>query len=147
MLHAAPVDTLSLEECVRDSVTANHPVLAREAEAAAARERVRGSRAARMPKLFLQGDLQHTNDPQRLAPATANNQMGMFTRDTGQAALGFAVPLYTGGRLSAEENAAELLTKAADSDLEYARQALAARVVELYQEVLALGGVIQSLDQ
>lgn len=138
---------ITLAECVRASVTANHPILAREAETAAARERANGSRAARMPNLFFQTDLLQTGDPMRLSPATANNQPGVFTRDTWQASLGVSVPLYTGGRLSAQENAARLLAEATDADLGYARQALAARVVAIYQDVLALRTTIRSLDQ
>lgn len=145
--HAVDAPQISLSECVRASVAANHPMLAREAEAAAARERASGSRAARMPSLYLQTGLLHTGDPLRLGPATGNNQPGVFTRDTWQAALGVSVPLYTGGRLSAQENAARLLAEAADADLEYARQALAARIVALYQDVLALRTTIRSLDQ
>jgi outer membrane protein TolC len=97
--------------------------------------------------LFLQGSAQHTSDPYRLQAATGNNQSGLFTRDTWQAAAGVALPLYAGGRLAAEQKAARLLAEAASGDLAFARQALAVRVVALYEDALALRAVIRSLDQ
>lgn len=138
---------LSITDCVRQSLAANHPLLVRDAEAGAAAARAKGGTAARMPRIFAQGGLLHTNDPLRLTPATENNQPGVFTRDTWQLALGVAMPLYTGGRLSAEEAAARLLEDAAGGDLAHARQSLAAQIVALYQDVLAFGEVILAQQQ
>ncbi|MBE0541622.1 MAG: TolC family protein [Verrucomicrobia bacterium] len=140
-------NALTLDDCLRESLSANHALLRRSAETDAARARAKGSTAARLPRLFLQGGAQHTSDPYRLQPATENNQPGIFTRDTWQAGAGVGVPLYTGGRLVAEQDAARLLAEAAADDFAFARQALAVRVVALYQDALALRAVMRSLDQ
>jgi outer membrane protein TolC len=138
---------LTLTDCLRESLSANHTLLARSADAAAAGARAKGSLAARLPRLFAAGSAQHTRDPYRLQAATENNQPGIFTRDTWQATAGVLLPLYTGGRLTAEQNASRLLAEAASGEVTFARQALAVRVVTLYEDALALRAVIRSLDQ
>lgn len=146
-LRAESPALLTLHDCLREALVANHSLLARSAESDAASARALGSHAARLPRLFVQGAAQHTTDPYRLEPATANNQVGIFTRDTWQTSAGVSVPLYAGGRLVAEQNATRLLAQAASGDLAFARQTLAVRVVALYQDGLALRAVISSLDQ
>lgn len=144
---AVEASSLTLNDCLRESLSANHTLLARSAAAAAAAARAKGSTAARLPKLFAASSAQHTSDPYRLQPATENNQSGLFTRGTWQATAGVSVPIYAGGRLVAEQDAARLLAEAASSDLAFARQSLAVRVVTLYEDALALRAVIRSLDQ
>ncbi len=147
LLGAETTNALTLTDCLRASLSANHSLLVRSAESDAAGSRAKGSTAARLPKLFAAGSAQHTSDPYRLQPATENNQPGIFTRDTWQATAGVSVPIYAGGRLTAEQSAARLLAEAASSDLAFARQSLAVRVVTLYEDALALRAVIRSLDQ
>jgi len=147
VLYAEATNALTLNDCLRESLLANHALLARSAESDAFGARAKGSTAARLPRLFLQGGAQHTSDPYRLQPATANNQPGIFTRNSWQAAAGVTLPLYAGGRLAAEQDAARLLAEAASGDVAFARQALAVRVVTLYEDALALRAVIRSLDQ
>lgn len=140
-------ETFTLRDCLRESLAANHQLLARTAEGDAAQARADGRSAARRPLLFAQGSALHTDDPLRFTPATANNQPGDFTRNTANASLGIALPLYTGGKLTAEENAARLLAEAAAGDVAFTRQALAVRVVALYQDALAIREFIAALDQ
>lgn len=146
-LRAETTNALTLTDCLRESLSANHTLLARSAESDAAGARAKGSLAARLPRLFAAGSAQHTSDPYRLQAATENNQPGIFTRDTWQATAGIALPIYAGGRLAAEQNASRLLAEAASGDVAFARQALAVRVVTLYEDALALRAVIRSLDQ
>ena len=143
MLRAETTNALTLDDCLRESLSANHALLARSAESDAFGARAKGSTAARLPRLFVQGGAQHTSDPYRLQPATENNQPGIFTRDTWQAAAGVTLPLYAGGKLAAEQSAARLLAEAASGDFAFARQALAVRVVALYEDSLALRAVIR----
>ncbi|MBI4326967.1 MAG: TolC family protein [Chloroflexi bacterium] len=127
VLRAENTNALTLNDCLRESLSANHALLARSAESDAFGARAKGSTAARLPRLFLQGGAQHTSDPYRLQPATENNQPGLFTRNTWQAAAGVTLPLYAGGKLAAEQSAARLLAEAASGDVAFARQALAVR--------------------
>lgn len=147
LLGAEITNAFTLTDCLRESLSANHTLLARSAESDAANSRAKGSLAARFPRLFATGGAQHTTEPYRLQAATENNQPGIFTRDTWQATAGLALPLYAGGRLAAEQNASRLLAEAASGDVAFARQALAVRVVTLYEDALALRAVIRSLDQ
>lgn len=143
---AEPV-ALTLNDCLREALTTNHTVLARGAESDAATARARTAAANRRPRLGVQAGAQHTTDELRVRPATANNQAGVFAQDTWQLSGVASVPLYTGGRLAAEQQAAKLLAEATAGDLAFARQALAVRVVALFEEALAARVVIGSLEQ
>ena len=142
---AAPA--LSLDGCLRESLTANHALLARSLEADAAIARRRGAGAARLPRLGVQASAQYATDPLRVRPAMANGEVGVFSNEIWQASVGASLPLFTGGRLVAEQEASRLLAEAAQADLAHSRQALAVRVVALFQEALALRSVVVSLDQ
>lgn len=138
---------LSLDDCVREALIANHALLARTNERDAAEARRTAAAAARRPRLGLQGAAQHSTDPMRVRAATYNGELGAFSRDIWQVSIGAAMPLYAGGRLRAEEDAARFLAEAAQGDLNHARQGLAVRIVSLYEDALALRSVIVSLNQ
>ena len=142
---AAPA--FSLDDCLRESLTANHALLARSLEANAALARRRGAGAARLPRFGVQASAQYATDPLRVRPATANGEAGVYSNEVWQASVGASLPLFTGGRLVAEQEAARLLAEAAQADLAHSRQALAVRVVALFQEALALRSVVTSLEQ
>lgn len=145
--HGAEPAAFSLADCLREALAKNHQVSAREAETRAAAARARAATASRRPRLGVQGTAQHTTDPLRVRPITANNQAGVFDEDIWQVAGIVSVPLYAGGRLAAEQAAGELLAEAASGDFAFFRQALAVRVVGVFEEALAAQSVIRSLEQ
>jgi len=144
---AAQPAVVTLEDCLRESLRFNHGVLARSAEFDAADARSRVATANRLPRFGIQASALHTTDPLRVRPITTNGELGVFSQDTWQVAATAGVPLYAGGRLAAEQEAARLLADATGGDLTYARQALAVRVVSVFHDALAVRAVIESLDQ
>lgn len=138
---------LSLDDCLREALSANHAVRMRGAENDAAAARARAATANRRPRLGMQATAQHTTDSLRVRPITANSQGGVFADDIWQLSGVVSVPLYAGGRLAAEQAAHQLLAEAAAGELAFFRQALAVRVVALFEEALAAQAVIRSLDQ
>lgn len=147
LVHGAEATSLTLDECLREALVANHAVLGRGAENEAASARARAATVNRRPRLGVQGTALSTTDALRVRPITANSQAGVFARDTWQFAGTASVPLYAGGRLVAEQEAARLLAEATAGDLAFARQALALRVVAIFEDALALRAVLRSLDQ
>ena len=123
---------LTLDDCVREALAANHAVLGRGAENDAAAARARGAVANRRPRLGVLGTAQHTTDALRVRPITANTLAGVFARDTWQVSGVASLPLYAGGRLVAEQAAARLLAEATAGDFAFVRQALALRVVAVF---------------
>lgn len=157
-LHAADADQsgsgaasiplpLSLDDCVREALNANHALLARSFDSAAANARRSAATAARLPRLGVQAGALYSSDPLRVRGATFNGEPGVFSREIWQASVGASLPLATGGRLVAEQEAARLLAEATQADFSHARQLLAVRIVSLFEESLALREVVASLDQ
>jgi outer membrane protein len=147
LVRGAERPELTLDDCVREALAANHAVLGRGAENDAAAARARAAVANRRPRLGVLGMAQHTTDALRVRPITANNLAGVFARDTWQVSGVASLPLYAGGRLVAEQEAARLLAEATAGDFAFVRQALALRVVAVFEDALALRAVIRSLDQ
>jgi outer membrane protein TolC len=91
-LRAQTTNALTLSDCLRESLHANHTLLARSAEREAAGARAKGSTAARLPRLFAIGSAQHTTDPYRLQAATENNQPASSRGTLGRRRLEFHFP-------------------------------------------------------
>lgn len=150
LLLLGPADAqtvVTLEDCLRASLAANHGLLAVDAEAAAATSRAAAATAARRPRAYLESSVVHSTDPLRVRPARFNGESGTFEQDLWQGVVGTSVPLYAGGRLSAEQAAAQLLADAAGADLAFARQVLAVRVLAVYEDALATETIIRSLQR
>lgn len=139
--------TITLEQCLQESLEANHSLLGLDAEGAAARARATGATAARRPRMYLESSVLHSTDPLRVRPARFNGETGAYEQDLWQGFVGTSMPLYAGGRLAAEEAAAQLLADAANADLIFARQTLAVRVLAVYEDALATGAIVHSLQQ
>ena len=146
-VRAAEPARLTINDCLQEALAANHAVLGRGAENEAAAARAAGAAAARRLRLGVVGAAQYTSDALRVRPITSANLPGVFARDTWQVSGVASLPVYAGGRLAAEQAAARLLAEATAGDLSFARQALAVRVVAVFEEALAAEAVIRSLDQ
>lgn len=132
-----------VEEAIR-----HHPDLATfrarlEAAGAQKRERV----GQRFPRLSVEAATAHFNDPARIRPAIRNNEPGKFSRDLWSADLTLRWTVYSGGRLSAAQEAARLLEEAAGADLRFFQERMATRVVQLYFEFSALKAMIQASEK
>jgi outer membrane protein len=130
---------------------AHNPELAAagfDGEAAAAR--TRGADAARYPRLAVEGGYTNYGPDLRLTAARFNGEPGVFGANVVVADLVLRVPLYTGGRLTAELQAAELLELSAGQRLARSRGDLVYNVSSLYFTQLAqtrlIGALAESRD-
>lgn len=139
--------TLTAEQLVQAAIE-KHPDLATfEARLEAAGAQARGSSAERLPRLAAQAGTQHFNDPVRIRPATANNQPGEFSHNLWAGDLVLQWTAYTGGRLSAAEEAARLLEQASGADLRFFQERIATRVAQLYFEFSARRSIIRASEK
>ena len=139
--------TLTAEELVKAAIEA-HPDLATfQARLEAAGAQARGSSSERLPRLTVEAGSQHFNDPARIRPATADNQQAEFSRNLWAVDLVLRWTAYTGGRLSAAEEAARLLEEASGADLRFFQERIATRVAQLYFEFSARKSIIRASEK
>ena len=137
---------LSLNEAVRIAL-ANNPELAaikHETMAAGAqRDIVTGQR---LPKLHFVAGYNHYLNSRRLLAARENGERGVFSRDILAGDLVLTMPIFTGGRITSEIKASELLQKASEHRLARTEEELIFNVSSLFYSILAQRQVIKSLD-
>ncbi len=137
---------LSLEEAVRVAL-ANNPGLAAAAhEADAASARRDEAAALRWPTLRASGAYGHHLDPQRMGAASGNGEPGVFGRDLFAGDLAISMPVFTGGRITSEIEAARLLEMAARHGLARTRDELVFNVSSVFFGILAQRKAIESLE-
>jgi len=137
---------LTLEEAVRVAL-ANNPeaaAMAREVEAFEAQRQAAAGQ--RWPSLHVAGGYNHYQDGQRLIAARENGEPGVFSRDIFGGDVVINMPLFTGGRITSEIKAAELLQKAAEHRLARTREELVFNVSSVFYGILTQRKVVESLE-
>jgi outer membrane protein TolC len=137
---------LTLAEAVRVAL-ANNPELAATAHDVEAAEAQRDVAAGqRLPSLHAVGGYSYYLDSQRLIAARENGEPGVFSRDIFAGDLVVTMPLFTGGRITSEIRAAELLQQSAEHRLARTREELIFNVSSVFHAILAQRRVIDSLE-
>lgn len=137
---------ITLTEAIRIAL-ANNPELAATSydvdAAQAQRDAVAGRR---LPSLHALAGYNHYLDDQRLIPVRQNGELAVFSQDIFGGDLVVRMPLYTGGRLTSEIKAADLLRQAAEHRLARSQQQLVFNVSSVFYSILAQEKVIDSLE-
>jgi outer membrane protein TolC len=137
---------LTLNEAILIALANNPELLATEREvdaAAAQRDVVAGQR---LPSLRVTGGYNYYLDSQRLISARENGEPGLFSRNIFASDIVVSLPLFTGGRITSEVKAAELLQKAAEHRLSRTREEMVFNVSSVFYSILAQRRVIESLE-
>jgi len=137
---------LTLREAIRLALANNPEVAATAYDMDAAQAQRDFAAGQRLPSLHAIGGYSHLLDSQRLIAARENGELGAFSRDLFSGDLVVTMPLFTGGRITSEIKAAELLQKAAEHRLARTREELVFNVSSVFYGILAQREVIQSLD-
>jgi len=137
---------LSLEEALNIALRQNPDVAEAQSRMAEAEARLRLARAGGRPTLKARGSYDYWTEDQRLLPAAQNGEPGAFGPQVLGAELVATLPLYTGGRVSGEIDAAGWSRKAATDQLARARESLAYQVTALFYGLLAQDEVLRSLE-
>jgi len=143
----APLDgPLSLERAIQSALANNPEIAATQWDVAVGEARLDVARAARRPTLSAEGDYQYSLDNQRLIQARYNGEPGTFDHDLYRSDLVLTLPLYTGGRLSHEIDAALLLKSSEEFRLGRTREELVYNVTSTFFTILGQQEVIRSLE-
>lgn len=137
---------LTLTKAIRVAL-ANNPELAAGAyELDASTAQRDWTRAQRLPSVHAVGGYSHHLDRQRLVAARENGEPGTFGRDIFGGDLVVTMPLFTGGRIANQIQAAELLEAAAGHRLARSREELIFNVTSVFYGILSQRQVIESLE-
>ena len=126
---------------------ANNPELAATGyDAAAVDAQLDVATSQRLPSLHAVSGYTRYADGQRLVAAEENGELGVFSQDIFSGDLVLSLSLFTGGRITSEVRAAELLRAAAEQRLARTREELVFNVTRVFYGVLAQRRVIESLE-
>lgn len=137
---------LTLESALRIALANNPELSATQWDVSAAKARVDTARTARRPTLSVEGGYQHHLDDQRLIAARYNGEPGTFDTENFRGDLILKLPVYTGGRITAEIEIAELLKTAEERRLVQTREELVFNVSSTFFTLLGQREVIRSLE-
>ena len=135
-----------MAEAVRVALANNPEVAATAFDVDAAQAQRDFAAGQRLPNLHAVSGYSHFLDSQRLLAAQENGEPGVFSRDIFSSDLVVTMPLFTGGRITSEIKAAELLQKASEHRLARTREVLVFNVSSVFYGILAQREVIQSLE-
>ena len=153
---APPVLRLSVEDAVSRAVAASPGLRRLSAQEAASEAQRRGARAERWPQLDLSASYQRRSQVPELAifaptsdPAKPVERIVVFpnVQDNWRARAGFALPLYTGGRVSAQIAAAEQGRAAAQEDLLAGRADLVLETTSAYWSLVTAREGVRVLEE
>jgi outer membrane protein len=139
-------EPLSLKECIDLALTNNPEVAAASKDIEMAGAQLDAARAGMWPKLNAAGGYTRYLDDIRLVQAEYNNQPGVFTADIFNADLILTMPLFTGGRVTNEISATDLLRQASERKLAFTREELVYNTSSIYFAILAQKHVVSSLE-
>ena len=137
---------LTLDSAIEAAMTNNPEVAAAKWDAAAASARKDRAAGQRLPDIGIAGNYTHRLGRERVMPTRGEGEPGAFSRSVASAEVVLSVPVYTGGRLSSEVQAAELLREEAMRRHTRTRQALVFDVSSVFFQILAQRSVIESLE-
>ena len=137
---------VTLTEAISIALAHNPELVATGYDVDAAWARQDAVAGQRLPSLHAVGGFNRYLDDQRLLPPQQNGELAIFSRDIFAGDLVVRMPLYTGGRLTSEIKATDLLRQAAGHRLARSRQELVFNVSSVFYSILAQGKVIESLE-
>lgn len=142
----ADARSLSLEAALALALERNPDVAESQSRLAESEARLRAARSGGRPILKARGGYDYWTQDQRLFPATGNGESGSFGDQVLGAELVAVLPLYTGGRVSGETDAAAWNSKAAAEQVNRTREILVYQVTAVFYGLLAQDKVVASLE-
>ena len=137
---------LTLKQAIETALAQNPDAAAARWNSVAVAAAGDTARARRLPAVKLRGSYDYLSEEQRLFPATANGEPGVFGSDLFAADVVISMPLYTGGRITSAITASELLRQAAEGELARTRETVVFNVTSLFYNMLAQREVIGSFE-
>jgi outer membrane protein len=141
-----PEGPLTLAGAIEIALANNPDIAAANWDYRAAQARYDFAWGSRLPRLSVVGSYAHHLDEQRLLPVRQPGDPAILSRDIVSGDLVLTMPIFTGGRLIHQIEAAELLQQAAGHRLARNREELVFDVSSIFFSILAQRQVIESLE-
>ena len=141
-----PKGKIGLQQAIEIALANNPEVAAIQWDAAAAQARHDLAYGERLPRFSAVGGYVHHLDEQRLLPIGQPGDPAILSRDIISGDIVLSLPLFTGGRLSNQVRATDLLHQAATHRIARSKEELVFNVSSVFYEILAQGHVIESLE-
>ncbi len=141
-----PAKPIALQEAIEIALSSNPNVAAIGWDAAAAHARQEQAFAERLPRIGTTGAYSQHLDEQRLLPVGQPGEPAVLSRDILSGDVVLSLPLVTGGRLTNQVKAADLLHQTAVHRLSRSRDELVFNVSSVFFSILAQERVIESLE-
>jgi len=142
---AAP-EGLSLDRAIKLALANNPELAASRSDLDAATAQVDIAQAEGRPLLAAEAGATRFLDPQRLVAAHFNGEVGRFDDDLYRADVNLRLPLYTGGRVTGEIDAAKALRQGQMHLVIRSQEELVFSLTQTYLSMLAQQQVINSLE-
>jgi len=140
------VQTLTLENCVEMALKNNADISGSVYDELSKKSGVKEAEALKSPVINFDGGYQHHIDAQRVLPATANNQAGVFSNDLWRTDIIFKMPLYTGGKIENEIDLARKLLESASLKSQWTRQEIIFKVSTVFYGIIVQNKVIEAFS-
>lgn len=137
---------LELKACMGKLVAHNYELRARYLDAGAQASSARQAERERWPRLSVTGTVQRHREGQRIEQPSPNAGAMSYSRTLGLAGIELALPLYTGGRLQANQRIEERLAEAAGAGAADFRDRSLLELIEGYHQLQALAYLIESVE-
>lgn len=137
---------LTLSRAIEIALANNPEIAAVQWDAAAAENRWQVVQTSAWPTLGVEAGYGRSLDAQRLIPARYNGQPGVFDRDIYRGDLVLRFPLFTGGRITNEIMAAELLAQSELHRLARTHEELVFNLASTFYAMLSQHEVIRSME-
>lgn len=139
-------DPLTLAKAIQIAMTHNPEIAAVRHDFAASVATLESTKAGRWPTLNLESGYANYLDPQRLIPARYNGEPGVFGRQIYRTDVVLKLPLFTGGRITSNIDAAELLSLSEQKRLARTREEMVFNVSSVFYTILNQREVIRSFE-
>jgi len=138
--------SLTLKQCIEIALKKNPNIGYKSWEIKENNAQRNKAASQRWPSFRGFGSYYRYSDTQMLTPLRRLNYPLVFTDDVLSWDLIISMPIFTGGRITNEIKAAELLQQSAEYSLLYTRQELIFNVTGVYFSILKQHKIIESLD-
>lgn len=139
-------NSLTLEQCIKIALENNPSIGYKRWEIKAVNAQKNKAISQRWPSFGGVGSYSHYSDTLRLAPPRRLDYPLVFADDVLAWNLVISIPIFTGGRITNEIKAAELLQQSAEYRLVYTRQELIFGVSSVFLSILKQREIINFLD-
>ena len=137
---------LTLEECLDIAIKNNPNIAQRLWDTNTAQAEKDIAKGALWPEIYLEGGYEHDREDKLIQPRRPGAYETMlFTDNLVSGNIVLKMPIYTGGRLQNQVEAAELLTKSAQQQLAHSRIELVFNIKSIFYSMLGQQEVINSL--